>query len=201
MSPAQFHDQRPDYLSPAPLKINKDSHFIRKSPNSSSSSSSSAASSIGVVGPPAKPQQHRQPVIIYTHSPKVIHTHPKDFMALVQKLTGLSRSECDQSSNTKSDSRNSSPADENKIDKITGSDDTHDHDNESSSAITDENSSFLSPILDPHPGPFLTNAPVFAPNSAHYINCSDPFFYMPPNMRTSISSSAAFDAINEFQDY
>jgi len=34
-------------------------------------------------------------VIIYTHSPKIIHTQPRDFMALVQKLTGLSRSSPD----------------------------------------------------------------------------------------------------------
>uniref|UniRef100_A0A7N0TU49 VQ domain-containing protein n=1 Tax=Kalanchoe fedtschenkoi TaxID=63787 RepID=A0A7N0TU49_KALFE len=40
------------------------------------------------------PQQHRHPVIIYTHSPKVIHTKPQDFMALVQKLTGHAASEC-----------------------------------------------------------------------------------------------------------
>ncbi|GAB4840306.1 hypothetical protein Ancab_021072 [Ancistrocladus abbreviatus] len=30
------------------------------------------------------------PVIIYTRSPTVIHAQPRDFMALVQKLTGLS---------------------------------------------------------------------------------------------------------------
>ncbi|XP_038893302.1 VQ motif-containing protein 8, chloroplastic [Benincasa hispida] len=49
---------------PSPLLIHKDSRFIRK-------------------------PQLRQPVIIYTHSPKIIHTQPKDFMALVQRLTGF----------------------------------------------------------------------------------------------------------------
>lgn len=49
---------------PSPLLIHKDSRLIRK-------------------------PQLRQPVIIYTHSPKIIHTHPKDFMALVQRLTGF----------------------------------------------------------------------------------------------------------------
>ncbi|CAN7047957.1 unnamed protein product [Brassica oleracea var. botrytis] len=39
--------------------------------------------------------KHRQPVIIYTNTPKTIHTNPKDFMALVQKLTGLSHFEED----------------------------------------------------------------------------------------------------------
>ncbi|KAF8100207.1 hypothetical protein N665_0229s0036 [Sinapis alba] len=68
--------------SPSPLlKLNKDSHIIKKPPSPSSSSSTAA-----------KP---RQPVIIYTNTPKVIHTNPKDFMALVQKLTGMSHSEED----------------------------------------------------------------------------------------------------------
>ncbi|KAL0857320.1 hypothetical protein Bca101_062474 [Brassica carinata] len=68
--------------SPSPLlKLNKDSHVIKKPPSPSSSSSAAA-----------KP---RQPVIIYTNTPKVIHTNPKDFMALVQKLTGMSHSEED----------------------------------------------------------------------------------------------------------
>ncbi|KAI8562116.1 hypothetical protein RHMOL_Rhmol03G0009600 [Rhododendron molle] len=86
MSPTQL-DGKGTY--PSPLRINKVSHLIKKptSPPSSafSSSSSSAASA------PKPP--HRQPVIIYTHSPKVIHTHPRDFKALVQKLTGQSRSD------------------------------------------------------------------------------------------------------------
>uniref|UniRef100_A0A1D1Y2Z8 Protein MKS1 n=1 Tax=Anthurium amnicola TaxID=1678845 RepID=A0A1D1Y2Z8_9ARAE len=35
-------------------------------------------------------QQPRAPVIIYTVSPKVIHTEPSNFMTLVQRLTGAS---------------------------------------------------------------------------------------------------------------
>lgn len=49
---------------PAPLKVRKDSHKIRKA-----------------HVPP-------QPVIIYTVSPKIIHAKPNDFMSLVQRLTG-----------------------------------------------------------------------------------------------------------------
>lgn len=49
-------------MSP-PLKINRDSCHIKK---------------------PSFEQQQRHPVIIYTHSPKIIRTHPRDFMALVQ---------------------------------------------------------------------------------------------------------------------
>ncbi|KAJ1436205.1 hypothetical protein SESBI_04231 [Sesbania bispinosa] len=61
---------------PSPLMINKDSHLIRK-PSSS-------------VVNAEKKQQQRGPIIIYTHSPKVIHAEAQDFMALVQRLTGVS---------------------------------------------------------------------------------------------------------------
>ncbi|GLJ54245.1 hypothetical protein SUGI_1163470 [Cryptomeria japonica] len=49
---------------PAPLKVSKDSHNCTKI----------------------------KPVIIYLRSPEVIHTQPKDFKALVQRLTGRSSS-------------------------------------------------------------------------------------------------------------
>ncbi|KAF5735439.1 VQ motif-containing family protein [Tripterygium wilfordii] len=64
---------------PTPLKVRKDSHKIRKPP---------------VAPPPHQQnsQQPRPPVIIYTVSPKVIHTHPSEFMNLVQRLTGSSSS-------------------------------------------------------------------------------------------------------------
>ncbi|KAK6921734.1 VQ protein [Dillenia turbinata] len=82
---------------PSPLKINKHSLSIHKSTSSSSTSS-------------APPQKHRhQPVIIYMHSPKIIHTQARDFMALVQKLTGLSRSrgiDHDEEVNYKNSERN-----------------------------------------------------------------------------------------------
>ncbi|RLN07131.1 protein MKS1-like [Panicum miliaceum] len=75
---------------PPRLAVSKDSHKVRKPP----------------VAPQRHPhlqqqvvqhqqqqqhqyqQQARQPVIIYDASPKVIHTKPGDFMALVQRLTG-----------------------------------------------------------------------------------------------------------------
>lgn len=58
---------------PSPLTINKNSHKIKKPP----------------LGP--KIQIH-EPVIIYTESPKIIHTSPSEFMSLVQSLTGSSSS-------------------------------------------------------------------------------------------------------------
>lgn len=55
---------------PAPLKIWKDSHKIRKPPL------------------PVPAMAYRPPLIIYTRSPEVIHTEAEEFMTLVQRLTG-----------------------------------------------------------------------------------------------------------------
>lgn len=76
------------------LKIHRDSHAIKKPPLSPPSQSSSSCNSLASGGgvTAARAQQTRHPVIIYTHSPKIIHAHPRDFMELVQKLTGLPRS-------------------------------------------------------------------------------------------------------------
>ncbi|KAG8084284.1 hypothetical protein GUJ93_ZPchr0010g8870 [Zizania palustris] len=92
-------------ISTAPFKLHRGSHLIHKQSSSSSSSSSSTNSSVssssGLANnaaahrpPPRQQQKHpqQQPVIIYTHSPKVIRTNPRDFMSIVQKLTGLESS-------------------------------------------------------------------------------------------------------------
>ncbi|KAL5560390.1 hypothetical protein UlMin_036601 [Ulmus minor] len=72
---------------PTPLRIHKDSHKIKKPP---------------VAPQPSQPPAHppRQPVIIYTVSPKIIHTNPSDFMNLVQRLTGLSSSSTSSASSS-----------------------------------------------------------------------------------------------------
>ncbi|XP_043721963.1 protein MKS1-like [Telopea speciosissima] len=67
---------------PAPLKVRKDSYKIRK-PQVAPQPSQPLP-----PPPPPQPQPPRQPVIIYTVSPKVIHTTASDFMTLVQRLTG-----------------------------------------------------------------------------------------------------------------
>ncbi|KAK9270157.1 hypothetical protein L1049_025733 [Liquidambar formosana] len=76
---------------PAPLKVRKDSYKIKKPPVPPHQQ------------PSQPPLQHRPPVIIYTVSPKVIHTKPSEFMTLVQRLTGSS------SSSTRSSSSSSYP--------------------------------------------------------------------------------------------
>ncbi|KAI4339012.1 hypothetical protein MLD38_024001 [Melastoma candidum] len=112
MSPSQFYFDGDDARNadndatvggptyPPPLGVSKGSHCIKKS---SSLLSSGVGRNGGDRGRPhgnsnsggsnGKAGQHHHPVIIYTHSPKVIQTHPRDFMALVQKLTGMSQSE------------------------------------------------------------------------------------------------------------
>ncbi|RWR86872.1 putative VQ motif-containing protein [Cinnamomum micranthum f. kanehirae] len=65
---------------PTPLKIRKDSHKIKKPPMAPQPSQP-------LHQPVAQP---RPPVIIYTVSPKVIHTSASEFMTLVQRLTGSS---------------------------------------------------------------------------------------------------------------
>ncbi|KAK3043819.1 hypothetical protein RJ639_000518 [Escallonia herrerae] len=71
---------------PAPLKVRKDTHKFKKPP---------------VAPQPSQPPQpHRPPVIIYTVSPKVIHTNPSDFMTLVQRLTGAGSSSSFQDRNS-----------------------------------------------------------------------------------------------------
>ncbi|GLJ14155.1 hypothetical protein SUGI_0227160 [Cryptomeria japonica] len=62
---------------PAPLKVSRESHQVRK---------------------PPLPIQYRPPVIIYAHSPKIIHTQAGEFMTLVQRLTGRSASNPDLNS-------------------------------------------------------------------------------------------------------
>ncbi|RAL41517.1 hypothetical protein DM860_010311 [Cuscuta australis] len=91
INPTNDDDDDNNNVNNPALKINRNSHSIKKSPPSSLSSSP-IMSGVAVAAMPVtavRPHQPRHPVIIYTHSPKVIHTHPKDFKALVQKLTGL----------------------------------------------------------------------------------------------------------------
>ncbi|XP_004497082.1 VQ motif-containing protein 8, chloroplastic [Cicer arietinum] len=47
-------------------------------------------------------KQQRVPIIIYTQSPKIIHTKAQDFMALVQRLTGMSHNDQEVSENFES---------------------------------------------------------------------------------------------------
>ncbi|KAL2453067.1 vq motif-containing protein 20 [Abeliophyllum distichum] len=209
MSPTQLHDQYVNKELPnngmvqPPLKINKDSHFIKKLPSSSSSSSFSTPV---INGGASKPPQPRYPVIIYTHSPKVIHTHPRDFMALVQKLTGYSPSE-DEPANPKPKCSDEN-SDEN-VKKSVISDD-----NESTSVVTDENingnsctfgdSQVNSRFVLPNPG--FNSLPSFHPNSTDILSSAPPFYnnndslMFMHKMRSSFSTST-LDAMKELPEF
>ncbi|KAG2321059.1 hypothetical protein Bca4012_055927 [Brassica carinata] len=90
---------------PTPLKIRKESHKIIKKPP--------LVPQPRLQPPESAPPQLRQqeplqsqpprgPVIIYTVSPKIIHTHPNNFMALVQRLTGKTSTSTTSSSSSQS---------------------------------------------------------------------------------------------------
>nr|CAN73469.1 hypothetical protein VITISV_000273 [Vitis vinifera] len=196
MSPTKFHDEQQPRKEingprPSPLKINKDSHSINK-----------PSSTLSFSKPPAAKHQQRHPVIIYTHSPKIIHTQARDFMALVQKLTGLSSS---------SDSvQNNAPAQPQEAVKASSRDD-----NESSSVLTDDHcggagdaqvsSSSVSPIFNAS-NPYLADIPLFTPNSTDFFCSPCPFYRYPdpafssPNMANSISPSV-FEFMKGLPEY
>lgn len=80
---------------PPRLAVSKDSHKVRKPPVAPQRHHHLKQQQQQVVQQQQHHQQQhqylqqaRQPVIIYDASPKVIHTKPGDFMALVQRLTG-----------------------------------------------------------------------------------------------------------------
>ncbi|KAL5553158.1 hypothetical protein UlMin_040559 [Ulmus minor] len=178
MSPSKFSDDdharklQINGTRPSPLKINKDSHSIHK-PSSGAGAGNK--------------QQTRQPVIIYTYSPKIIYAQPREFMALVQKLTGRLSDE----DGTKTKPQN----DEN--------------DESFSSAVTDENcanngeidvkTSFTSSIRSPAtanlPNPYFAEIPLFTPSSADLFCSPRPVHRFPepacgsPNMGGLFSPS------------
>lgn len=70
---------------PPPLRVSKESHKIKKPPLPPP-----AAAHQPPRPEPEEAGQERQPVIIYSVSPRVIHVPVSDFMNVVQRLTGLS---------------------------------------------------------------------------------------------------------------
>ncbi|GFS44409.1 hypothetical protein Acr_00g0090180 [Actinidia rufa] len=118
---------------PPQLRIKNDSHVISKKPNRT-----------------AEHDQNHPPIIIYAHSPKIIHAKPRDFMTLVQKLTGLSpRPQNHESSSYLTDE--SKPA------------------SASARVSNSSETSSSSPNFDAAPNQFLVDMPLFTPNSANFF--------------------------------
>ncbi|MFS7993251.1 putative VQ motif-containing protein/18/20/21/25 [Helianthus anomalus] len=113
---------------PTSLKLKQESHTIHKHHQQ-------------------QPQMIRKPIIIYMRSPKVIHTKPHDFMALVQKLTG------------KSGSKHQEQQEKNKT-------------LEEGNGLSHEMNNIMnskSPMLNKSMNPFASDMPLFTPNSSDYF--------------------------------
>lgn len=162
MSPEKTHSQEQERMAingprPTPLRIKMDSKAVKK-PSSSHFSK-------------ARNSDHHHPVIIYAHSPKIIHAKARDFRALVQNLTGLSR-----------------PKEAIENEKETA--EVLEHSNGSSSSITTEEISSSS-------HQYLADMPLFTPNSTNLLFSPLPMYryldavsFSPlPNMGSSISPS------------
>lgn len=198
MSPSQSHDDQStrreiNGARPSPLKINKDSHLIQKTTSSSSSSSSSSSTTSSLIttvtatASTTVSKQQRHPVIIYTHSPKIIHTQARDFMALVQKLTGLAPSDepAPPVHQAPAAEGGNPPPPPPPPPAPEGNNDTT-----SSSAITEEkvvggdgqvSSTSASPVFDP-PNPFFSDVPLFTPNSSEFFCSPRPFYRHPDSL-------------------
>lgn len=213
----QHHQNKRELLGTraTPLKVSKESHQIHKASSSASSSSSSCSSASSSF------TLQRHPVIIYTHSPKVIHTQAHDFMALVQKLTGHSSSDAPASCSLSSPPQQqpSSPPSPTQPQSFLGltCGDLEGLAMKSSrsgreDASTDENcvdnqgsSSTVSPMFEVR-NPFFSDIPLYTPNACDY-HCSphhlyrfaDPVF-SPANLGGSLSPNI-MEVLNAFPDY
>lgn len=180
---------------PSPLMIKKDSHMIRKP------SSTCVDAEIKLQRP-----QRIKPIIIYTHSPKVIHTKAKDFMALVQRLTGRS------SSSTNDDVSNASvPQEASENFGSSLSDGSNNNSNETSSALRrgDENYLVESGAIVQHsttPSHLdFVDMPLFTPNSTELFFSARSSVYKysdsPFGVLGSLISPSALEFIKELPEY
>ncbi|KAE8692337.1 hypothetical protein F3Y22_tig00110840pilonHSYRG00103 [Hibiscus syriacus] len=139
-------------VRPFPLNINKESHLIQK-PSSSTDQQKQQ-----------QQQRRKGLVIIYTHSPKIIHTQARDFMALVQRLTGLSRSHREVNGDTAA----VLPSRPKKNDEIN----KRQEDNESCSVNTDEKVEDVpTTAIGGGMKHFFADMPLFTPSSTDFF-CS-----------------------------
>lgn len=197
MSPTKFNEDEHvkrviNGPRPSPLRISQDSNPIRKSsppvPNSSFPTPRQKNNK--------SRHQLRKPVIIYTHSPKIIHAQARDFMALVQSLTGISQSQ------HQSTTQNEHQKDE----KIVKRDDNE----SSSSGVTDEkyligeikerSSALVSPISR-NPNPYLADMPLFTPNSSDLFCSPRPLFRYSDMVSSSPNMPSFLEFMKGLPDY
>lgn len=197
---------------PTPLKVNKDSVKIKKPPVPPQSHHH--------LQPQQQQQQdasnhHRQTVVIYTVSPKVIHTTVNDFMGLVQRLTGPSPRAATETSNGTPGAGDVSPAARlASLEKASPSERDLRTTTNSASADnileilegTDAEMSRIPGILTPEPATLLPISPagLFSPAMDPFLQGSNNMFITSPSILFSspiISPNPAFDLFNPFFDY
>lgn len=194
---------------PTPLKVNKDSIIIKKPPVPPQSRHH--------LQPPP-PQQdarnhHRQTVVIYTVSPKVIHTTVNDFMGLVQRLTGPSPRAAETSNGSLGTGDVSPAARLASLEKASPSERDLRTTTNSGSADnimdilegTDAEMSQIPGILTPEPAtlPPISPAGLFSPAIDPFLLGSNNMFITSPSFLFSspiISPNPAFDLFNAFFD-
>ncbi|KAG9155283.1 hypothetical protein Leryth_021310 [Lithospermum erythrorhizon] len=151
---------------PNSLSINQTSHSIKKNPKPISF--------------------QKQPIIIYTHSPKIIHADAKDFMALVQNLTGVLRRSEDKIVHEKSKGVIVANVEKNKkVDEINNK-------NNSSWIMTEDN------VNNDEPKYNFADFPLFTPNSSNLF-CSPQSSLRSNNYDNAISSF--LEVMNGLQEY
>lgn len=209
MSPSKFHgsDVTKGVMNgprPLPLRINKDSHVIHKP--------------LHHHQPPPTDAKKRQPVIIYTHSPKVIYAQARDFMALVQTLTGPKRPKAaadgEATSLEEAVNEEDSFFNEKQQHCCGGGGGVNNNvgyvDNNETTSVLPDDQRFMGDVKqDPTvqvspmykmPNTFLMEAPLFTPNSSEFY-CSTSSLFQPPNMAATAISPSFMDYIKAFPDY
>lgn len=218
MSPAKFQDS--DVTKgvingprPMPLRINKDSHMIHKPPSNPSSHQSATDATSAVKNHGQSAARRHQPVIIYTHSPKVIHANASDFMALVQKLTGLTRAEegeGDRAAKSEAMKEEDSYSDEKDCSVNNNNNLGYVENSETTSVLADDQR-FMCDVKQDSTAvshmykmsnAFLVDAPLFTPNSNEFFCSSRPISLFPtPNMAATSISPSFMDYMKAFPDY
>ncbi|TKY50842.1 VQ motif-containing protein 8 [Spatholobus suberectus] len=177
---------------PSSLVINKDSHMIRK-----------PSTCVDAAEAKLHRPQRINPIIIYTQSPKVIHTKAKDFMALVQRLTGRSSTNDDVSTGSlpqeASDNFGSSL-----------SDGSNNNSNETSSSLRRGDEAWVKgganvslPQLSPSHLDFA-DMPLFTPNSSDFFFPSRSVYKYsdsPYGVLGSLISPSALEFMKELPEY
>ncbi|XP_022881052.1 VQ motif-containing protein 8, chloroplastic-like [Olea europaea var. sylvestris] len=160
---------------PFPLRINKDSSMIQKP----SFSTNVFGHDLGGQKLQNSIVQKRQPVIIYTHSPKVIHAQARDFRALVQKLTGLTSSKNDTAeAECKKNDKSSTSQEKNDFKIVKEETEKYGIDKQSLSSISPMNKVY---------NPYLADIPLFTPSSSDFLFSSWPRLFQSPSMASSMS--------------